>query len=173
MLPHLTLILGGANSGKSAYAEALCCQSGLSRIYIATAQAFDDEMRQKIARHQHSRGTDWHTVEAPLDLAPALASATAEQVILLDCATLWLSNHLLAGNDLDAQSDGLLRALAKTAAPVVVVSNEVGQGVVPESPMGRAFRSAQGRLNQALAAQAAHVVAVMAGLPLVLKDTRP
>jgi len=172
MLPHLTLVIGGANSGKSGHAEEICTQSGLERVYIATAQAFDEEMRHKISQHQKSRGTHWLTLEAPLDAASALASAGPDQVVLLDCATLWLSNHLLAGSDLEARSDELLDALKACAAPVVVVSNEVGQGVVPESSMGRAFRSAQGRLNQALAAQAAHVVAVMAGLPLVLKDTR-
>lgn len=173
ILPERVLILGGANSGKSALAEKLCVESGLNRVYIATAQAFDDEMADKIARHRAQRGPGWHTVETPLDPMAALADRRPGEVALLDCATLWLSNVMLAGHDTGHAGDALLAALAACPARVVVVSNEVGQGIVPENALGRAFRAAQGRLNQRLAAQADRVVAVMAGLPLVLKEAAP
>lgn len=173
MLMPLSLVLGGASSGKTAWAERLVLQSGRDPVYLATAQAWDEEMRAKIARHQGLRGTGWTTLEAPMDLAPVLRQAHAEQAVLLDCATLWLSNHLLAGSDLAAAEADLLAAIADCAAPVVVVSNEVGAGIVPETALGRQFRDAQGRLNQRLAAQAGLVVAVMAGLPLVLKGELP
>ena len=170
MLDPLTLVIGGAASGKSAWAEALVLRQEGAPLYIATAEAHDDEMAAKIARHRARReGAGWRSVEAPLDLAPALASARAEEVVLLDCATLWLSNHLLAGSDLAAQTDALCAALAACAAPVVVVSNEVGLSGVPEHALARRFREAQGALNQALAARAGLVVTVIAGLPLVLK----
>lgn len=172
-LPALTLVLGGACSGKSSLAEGLVRGTGRPRVYIATAQAWDDEMRAKIAQHRAGRGPDWQTLEEPRDLAPVLAAVRADQVVLLDCATLWLSNHLLAGADLAAETVSLLRALENCAAPVVVVSNEVGWSVVPENALAREFRDAQGRLNQQLAAQAGLVVAVMAGLPMVLKGQLP
>ena len=167
-LPPLTLVTGGARSGKSAFAEMLARHSGLPRRYIATAQAFDAEMAARIARHQEDRGPDWDTVEAPLDLAPALR-AGGGQVTLVDCATLWLTNHLLAGHDLAAQSTHLLADLAACPGPVIVVTNEVGWGIVPHDALSRQFRDEQGRLNQRLAAQAGLVVAVIAGLPLALK----
>lgn len=172
-LPPLTLVIGGARSGKSALAEALVRRTRRPRLYIATAQAWDDEMRAKIAQHRVNRGADWQTLEEPRDLGPVLASVGPERLVLLECATLWLSNHLLAGADPAAESAGLLAALAACAAPVVVVSNEVGWSVVPDNALARTFRDAQGRLNQMLAAQAGLVVAVMAGLPLVLKGVMP
>ena len=172
-LPPLTLVIGGARSGKSTLAEGLVRGTGRPHLYIATAQAWDDEMRARIAQHRARRGEDWQTVEEPRNLAPVLAAVGPDQVVLLDCATLWLSNHLLAEADLAKESTGLLAALAACAAPVVVVSNEVGWSVVPENALARAFRDAQGRLNQQLAAQAGLVVAVMAGLPMVLKGRMP
>lgn len=171
LLPKVTLVIGGARSGKSGLAERLVRASGLPRTYIATAQPFDDEMRARIARHQADRGEGWHTVAAPTAVAAALEAARG--VVLLDCATLWLSNHMLAGADIAVESARLLAALAACPAPVVVVSNEVGWSIVPENALARAFRDHQGRLNQALAAQAGLVVAVMAGLPLVLKGALP
>lgn len=173
MLPKLTLVLGGAASGKSAWAENLVLGGTQTPVYLATAQAWDAEMQAKIERHRLSRGQGWHTVEAPLELTPALAQADATQAVLLDCATLWLTNHLLADRDLDLAAAGLLDVLAACAAPVVVVSNEVGYGIVPDNALSRRFRQAQGELNQKLAAQAELVVAVMAGLPLVLKGRIP
>lgn len=172
-LPPLALVLGGTASGKSGFAEGLCFQDGRPKVYIATAQAFDDEMREKIARHKIQRGPDWHTIEAVVDVASALLACTEEQVVLLDCATLWLTNVVLAEQDVCAAEDALLAALAACVAPVIVVSNEVGQGIVPESKLGRAFRNHQGRLNQKLAAQAGLVVHVIAGLPQVLKGQLP
>lgn len=171
--PHLTLVTGGARSGKSAFAEALARASGHQRRYIATAQAFDNEMTQRIQRHQLDRGPDWHTIEAPLDLAPALAAAAADTVTLIDCATLWLSNHMLADHDLGDASHSLLLALRNAAGPVIVVSNELGWGIVPENPLARAFRDEQGRLNQKLAAAADLAVVVISGLPLILKGQLP
>jgi len=173
LLPRLSLVIGGARSGKSGLAERLVSGSGLGRRYIATAQAWDDEMRDRIARHRADRGDGWTTVEAPLELATALAAARPDEAVLVDCATLWLSNHLLADHDLDARGRDLLAALDACAAPVVVVSNEVGWGIVPENALARAFRDAQGRLNQQIAAQAGLVIGVMAGLPVVLKGDRP
>lgn len=168
-LPTLTLVLGGAASGKSAYAETQVLGAGTSPVYIATAQAFDAEMTAKIAAHRQMRGPGWRTVEEPLDLPAALATATAGDAVLIDCATLWLTNLILSDADISAAQSGLLAALATCPAPVVIVSNEVGAGIVPDNALSRQFRNAQGRLNQTLAAQADRVVAVMAGLPLVLK----
>ena len=172
-LPPLTLVIGGARSGKSAFAEGLVTASGRARRYIATAEAWDDEMRDRIARHQSDRGAAWTTVEAPLDLAAALAGARSDEAVLVDCATLWLTNHLLAEHDLAAETAGLLAALAASPAPVVIVSNETGWGIVPENALARRFRDEQGRLNQRLAAVSGLVVTVIAGLPMVLKGRLP
>lgn len=172
-LPHLTLVLGGAASGKSAQAEGRITATGRPRVYIATAQAFDAEMADKIARHRAARGPAWRTLEAPLDLPAALATVTPSEAVLIDCATLWLSNLILAGADLPAAEAALLASLAACPAPVVIVSNEVGQGIVPDNALARRFRNAQGGLNQRLAARAACVIAVMAGLPLTLKSPPP
>jgi adenosylcobinamide kinase/adenosylcobinamide-phosphate guanylyltransferase len=172
-LPSLTLVLGGASSGKSAFAESLCFQTDKPRVYIATAQAFDDEMREKISAHRDMRGSNWLTIEAPLNVSDALFARSETEVVLLDCATLWLSNMLLADKDLPSAFTDLLTALANCPASVVVVSNEVGHGIVPDNKLARSFRNAQGRLNQLLAAQAGLVVHVTAGLPHVLKGTLP
>ncbi|KUJ73722.1 adenosylcobinamide kinase/adenosylcobinamide phosphate guanyltransferase [Ruegeria marisrubri] len=173
MYPSLTLILGGAASGKSAFSEQLVDSTGKPRVYLATSQVFDDEMRLKVEQHIMQRGPDWTTIEEPLDLGPALSELTADQVCLVDCATMWLSNHLLAESDLDKARTDLLTALRDCEAQVVVVSNEVGQGIVPDNALARKFREAQGRLNIALAAEADLVVQVTAGLPLVLKGQLP
>lgn len=173
MLPELTLIIGGAASGKSDFAEGLVTASGNSRIYLATAQAHDAEMTAKINRHQKTRGAGWRTIEAPLDLSNALGSASAGDVVLLDCATLWLTNQLMVEADLQIAQTTLLKSLTSCKAPVVVVSNEVGTGIVPENALARKFREAQGRLNQRLAAQSDLAVTVIAGLPMVLKGTLP
>lgn len=166
---RFTLVTGGARSGKSTHAEALAAATGRPRRYIATAQAWDDEMADRIARHRAQRGPGWTTVEAPLDLCGALAGAVADEVVLVDCLTLWLTNHMLVGHDLAAQAGLLAQGLAACPAPVIAVTNEVGWGIVPDNALARAFRDEQGRLNQRLAAQADHVVAVLCGLPLVLK----
>jgi adenosylcobinamide kinase/adenosylcobinamide-phosphate guanylyltransferase len=172
-LPALTLVVGGARSGKSRLAEQLAGGAGVPRHYIATAEAWDDEMRARIAQHQADRGPDWTTWNAPRDVVPVLAAIPAAAVVLLDCATLWLSNHLLAGADIALETSALLAALRDCASPVIVVSNEVGWGIVPDNALARAFRDHQGRLNQQIAAQAGLVIGVMAGLPMVLKGTMP
>jgi len=172
-LPQFTLVIGGARSGKSTLAETLVTATARPRRYIATAEAWDDEMRARIARHLQERGPAWTTVEAPLDLAAALADADPGEVVLVDCATLWLTNHLLADHDLEGEAAALIAALLSCKAPVVIVSNEVGWGIVPDNALGRRFRDAQGRLNQGLAQTADLVVTVIAGLPLVLKGRLP
>ncbi len=174
MLPSLTLVLGGAASGKSSFAEGLVRRASARRLYLATAEAYDDEMRGQIAKHRQARAADgWETIEAPMDVGPALAAAGADQAVLLDCATLWLSNHMLSGGDMVAAESAFLAALGACAAPVVVVSNEVGLSVVPDNALARRFQRAQGALNQQLAAQSGLVVFVAAGLPTTLKGTLP
>ncbi len=173
MRPNLTFVLGGAASGKSAFAEQLVASSGKKQVYVATSQVFDDEMRQKIVQHIAQRGAGWTTIEAPFDLKPHLSQLTSGQICLIDCATMWLTNHLLAENDIAQEQAALFQALQSCAADIVVVSNEVGHGIVPENALARKFREAQGRLNIALAAQAELVVQVTAGLPLVLKGQLP
>ncbi len=172
-LHNLTFILGGAASGKSAFAEDLVISTEKPKIYIATAQAFDVEMRQKIAAHIVQRGAGWTTVDAPLDPMSSLLNQNPANVVLLDCVTLWLTNVLLADQNLEVACDALLSALIACPCPVVVVSNEVGMGIVPDNALSRTFRNAQGRINRMIAAQADTVVAVMAGLPLVLKGELP
>ena len=168
-LPPLTVVLGGVSSGKSSVAEGLVIKSTLPRHYIATAQAFDDEMRAKIADHKIDRGPDWITHEAPLDVAQVLNSIPQGTCVLLDCATMWLTNVMMADAEINAATDELLSALRNCAAPVVVVSNEVGLGGVPANAMARRFARLQGGLNAQLAAQADSVLLVTAGLPQVLK----
>jgi adenosylcobinamide kinase/adenosylcobinamide-phosphate guanylyltransferase len=175
-LPPVTLVLGGARSGKSTHAEKLATGSlhGMPpqpAVYIATAQAGDVEMATRIAAHRLRRGAHWKTIEEPLKLDDALAAAVAHgRPVLVDCLTLWLSNLMLGGGDVDEATDDLARALDGLAVPVVLVSNEVGLGVVPDTPLGRSFRDAQGRLNMRLAERADRVILMTAGLPLVLKD---
>lgn len=166
---RVTLITGGAASGKSAFAERVVRATGKPKTYIATLQPLDDEMQAKTVRHQAQRGEDWVTVEAPIEVAPVLLAASADQVILLDCVTLWLSNVLLADYDIDAACDDLLTALLNCPCDVVAVSNEVGMGIVPDNALSRKFRNAQGKLNQMIAGHADDVMTVISGLPLVLK----
>lgn len=165
-----TLVLGGARSGKSAFAERLVCHSGLERVYAATATAGDEEMRERIARHRVNRGEGWRTVEEPLELVALLQrEATAGHAVLVDCLTLWLSNLIQADRDPEDEAHQLGALLRDAARAVVLVSNEVGLGIVPEAPLGRSFRDAQGRLNQTIAAAVPTVVFVAAGFPLWLK----
>jgi adenosylcobinamide kinase / adenosylcobinamide-phosphate guanylyltransferase len=169
-LPHLTLVLGGARSGKSRHAEGLVMATRPPWIYLATAQAFDDEMTARIAEHRRRRPAGWSTVEAPLDLAESVAEhASPDRMMLIDCLTLWLSNVMLDGRDLEAACNTVVDALAAGKGPIVVVSNEVGLGIVPDNALARRFRDAQGRLNQQVAARADRVVLMAAGLPLTLK----
>ena len=164
--PAVTLVLGGARSGKSAYAESLL-DGG---TYLATATAGDAEMAARIAAHRARRGKAWRTLEEPLELAAALAKCKGP--VLVDCLTLWLANIMQAGRAVDAEVQALVAALQDLAGPVVLVSNEVGQGIVPDNPLAREFRDRAGRLNQDVAAVAGRVVLVAAGLPLVLKGEK-
>lgn len=173
MLPKLTFVLGGAASGKSAFAESLIVQSRAPRVYIATAELYDSEMETKVERHQTMRGPDWRTLEAPRDLGPALGSVGKGDVALLDCATMWLTNHMMDEADIEEQTSSLFRQLAACEGKVVVVSNEVGLGIVPDNAMARRFRDLQGRLNQRLAQEAELAVFVVAGQPMVLKGKMP
>jgi adenosylcobinamide kinase / adenosylcobinamide-phosphate guanylyltransferase len=169
-----TLVLGGARSGKSAFAERLIGDSGLARIYLATATAGDDEMKARIAHHRAQRGEGWTTVEEPLALVDALTrEATHGRAVLVDCLTLWLSNLMQAERDPDVEARRLTRFLGVAKYPIFFVSNEVGLGLVPDTPLGRRFRDAQGRLNQIVAASVPNVVFIAAGLPLWLKTSSP
>lgn len=167
---RITLVLGGARSGKSAHAEALLEGHAGARLYIATAEARDAEMEARIAAHRARRGPGWRTVEAPLALAETLeAESRPGAALLVDCLTLWLSNILDAGRDVAAETRRLTDCLARLEGRTVLVANEVGLGIVPESAAARAFRDHAGRLNQAVAEIAGRVVFVASGLPLVLK----
>ncbi|MDX8538131.1 MULTISPECIES: bifunctional adenosylcobinamide kinase/adenosylcobinamide-phosphate guanylyltransferase [Mesorhizobium] len=165
----LTFIIGGARSGKSAHAETLVTASPSPWAYIATAEAYDDEMRERIALHRARRGEGWATVDAPLDLAAAIEALPDHQPVLIDCLTLWLTNHMLAERDLDAECRRLVDVLSRPRGPWFVVSNEVGLGIVPDNALARRFRDAAGRLNQQVAAVANTVLLMVAGLPLKVK----
>lgn len=166
--PDLIFVLGGARSGKSAYAERLITAYAGPWTYIATAEAFDDEMRERIDLHRTRRGEGWRTVEAPHDLPDAIRAAPAAP-LLVDCLGLWLSNRLIAAADLAADRAALVAALAARAAPTVVVSPEVGLSIVPENALARAFRDAAGLLHQDVAKIAAQVALVVAGYPVKVK----
>ena len=164
------LILGGARSGKSRYAQRLAENSRLSPVLIATAEAHDAEMAGRITRHAAIRGARWALVEEPVALVGALRrEARKDRIVVADCATLWLSNLLLKNDDLAAATQELAQSIAGLAGPVIFVSNEVGCGIVPENALARAFRDAQGLLNQALAEACEAVVLVSAGIALCLK----
>ncbi|MEL6766990.1 MAG: bifunctional adenosylcobinamide kinase/adenosylcobinamide-phosphate guanylyltransferase [Pseudomonadota bacterium] len=171
-MAHLTLVLGGARSGKSARALALAeaAAAPAARVFVATAEALDDEMADRIARHKAERGAGWALVECPLDLPDAVsAQSAAGRVLLIDCLTLWLSNLMHHERAPEAAAASLLAAIADAPGGVIAVSNEVGMGLAPTNALGRAFRDAQGRLNQQVAAAADRVEFVAAGLPLALK----
>ncbi len=170
------LVLGGARSGKSAYAqraaETAAAAAGRVPVLIATAEALDDEMTARIAAHRQSRGPQWTTIEAPVALAQAIKDAPPGSFVVVDCLTLWMSNLLMHNANVDVAVDDLLAAVATTSGELWLVSNEVGLGLVPETPLGRAFRDAAGRLHQRLAAVADEVVLLVAGLPLTVKARR-
>ena len=166
---QLTLVLGGARSGKSRHAEALVRALPPPWFYVATGEPRDEEMAARIAEHRARRGAGWQTLEAPRDLAGALAAAPAGAAVLVDCLTLWLTNVMLAGADIESEIARLEGALAARPGPVVLVANEVGLGIVPDNALARRFRDAAGRLNQRLAARADGVVLLVAGIPMKVK----
>ena len=170
IMHRLTLVLGGARSGKSRYAEGLFASLPAPWVYIATAEAGDAEMAARIARHRRERGEGWRTREEPLEIAAALRTeARPGRVVLVDCLTLWLSNLMRAGRDVEAQISELTDVFPNLGGPAALVANEVGAGVVPATPLGRAFRDWQGRLNQQAAVACDAVIVVVAGLPTQLK----
>ncbi|MEE4120319.1 MAG: bifunctional adenosylcobinamide kinase/adenosylcobinamide-phosphate guanylyltransferase [Paracoccaceae bacterium] len=163
------LITGGARSGKSALAERLTLGLGQPAVYVATAEALDAEMAERIARHQARRGPDWRTIAAPRALVAALDDSDGGPPRLVDCLTLWLSNLMLGEQDWRAEAQALAGALGRQRAPVVLVTNEVGAGLVPETPLGRAYRDAAGWTNQTVAAACDEVWLAVAGYPLKVK----
>lgn len=167
-LPAMSLILGGARSGKSRLAERWVEEAG-GGIYLATSEPGDAEMRARIAAHRARRGPTWTTIEAPLDIS-AVLRGHATQPVLVDCLTLWLSNLMHHDRPVEPATEDLIEAAGNRAAPLVLVSNEVGLGIVPDNALARAFRDAAGRMHQRLAEVADRVVFVAAGLPLFLKS---
>ena len=166
------LVLGGARSGKSRYAERRVQAAGGACIYIATAQAFDDEMAERIAHHREDRGLHWRTVEAPIDLPEAIrAESKSGAAVLVDCLTLWATNLLLGERDIDDATEQLVAALRAHVGPIALVSNEIGLGIVPDNALSRRFRDVAGRMNQAVAAAIDEVQFIAAGLPLALKTS--
>ncbi len=168
-LAKLTLVLGGARSGKSRHAEALVTARPGPWVYLATARALDDEMAARIAAHRARRDAGWSNVDAPVDLVGALVRLPGEAPVLVDCLTLWLTNLMLEKHDIEAATGALEAALDARTGPAVLVSNEVGLGIVPDNALARAFRDEAGRLHQRLAARADHVLFMVAGLPLTVK----
>src|SRR3984957_13039800 len=172
-LARSLLVLGGARSGKSAYAQRLAEAHGPERLYLATAAAGDEEMAARIARHQADRGHGWRTLEEPLEIATALLThAQADRVVVIDCLTLWLSNLMLAGRDPGPSLTALADAMRRLTGPAILVSNEVGMGIVPDSKLGREFRDWQGRANRDIGAACDGVIFIAAGPPLPLKPAR-
>ncbi|WP_068316249.1 bifunctional adenosylcobinamide kinase/adenosylcobinamide-phosphate guanylyltransferase [Polycladidibacter hongkongensis] len=168
----LVLVVGGARSGKSAYAERLVEASGRACVYVASGQAFDGEMQERIGQHQSRRGAQWRTVEEPLDLAGVVArESAAETCLLIDCLTLWTSNLMHAGCELDTAANELCAALLRARGPVVLVSNEVGLGIVPENKLARRFRDEAGRINQQVANACDTVMFMASGQALQLKPS--
>ncbi|MGD0633211.1 MAG: bifunctional adenosylcobinamide kinase/adenosylcobinamide-phosphate guanylyltransferase [Beijerinckiaceae bacterium] len=164
------LVLGGARSGKSAFAQAQAEASRFELVFVATAQAYDAEMEVRIAAHARVRNSRWRLIEAPLDLTgTVMAAAGPDRVLVVDCLTLWLTNIMLRGDDVDAAADALVSAVPGLKGPVIFVSNEVGSGIVPENALARRFRDAQGRLNRVMAQACDGAVLVTAGLPFILK----
>ena len=165
-----TLIIGGAASGKSQYAENLLKNSKQEKLYLASANIYDKEMQAKIEKHRLRRGDDWTTITEPLNAADKIAKLNKQQIMLFDCATMWLTNHFLAENDIHSEIELLIDTMNNSSGSIITVTNEVGAGIIPENSMAREFREIQGDLNQRLAASAIHVVQVIAGLPLTLKQ---
>lgn len=169
--PDIHFVIGAARSGKSRHAEALARDTRLLKIYLATARVLDEEMAERVTRHKLDRGVGWFTHEEPIALAEAIAARAApDRVVLVDCLTLWLSNLMVEDEDIPARIKALIGVLTLASGPVILVSNEVGAGIVPDNAMARQFRDLQGRLNQDIAALAHSVTLVVAGIPLAVKQ---
>jgi adenosylcobinamide kinase/adenosylcobinamide-phosphate guanylyltransferase len=167
----ITLVVGGCRSGKSSHALKLAeATTGLSRIFLATCVPLDNEMEDRVAKHKQERSSLWKAIDTPVDLSGAVAREHAgADVILIDCLTLWASNLMAEGRDTEAETEFLIRSLKGSTCPVYLVSNEVGQGIVPENELARAFRDAVGRINQLIASAADQVIWMVAGIPVVVK----
>ncbi len=171
---EVTLVLGGARSGKSRLAEAIVAPENKAAIYVATAEARDEEMARRIAAHRERRGGNWRTREIPLELAQDLPGLLqSEDPVLVDCLTLWLTNIMLARREAEAEIGALIAGLALARGPLVLVANETGLGIVPDNALARRFRDLSGVMNQQIAAAADNVLLVAAGLPLVMKGRNP
>ena len=169
--PFAALILGGARSGKSRYGEKLVERASGQHVYIATAQAWDGEMEDRIAHHQNRRGDTWTLIEEPIALADVLRTkVTNNQIVLVDCLTLWLSNLMGVEKNIEVSVDDLIDAVRTCKGRIVFISNEVGQGIVPDNAMARLFRDEAGRMHQRLAEVCDAAIMVVAGLPLILKQ---
>lgn len=166
----LTLLLGGARSGKSTLAVQMAERQSLPVVFVATAEAFDDDMAQRIVRHRDERPAHWTTAECPVELADAVDAAPADAFVVVDCLTVWMANLMVHGIDRGEATARLVSALARRTAPTVLVSNEVGMGIVPEHPMGREYRDELGRLNQQVAALAHSTLLLVAGRAIRLDD---
>jgi adenosylcobinamide kinase/adenosylcobinamide-phosphate guanylyltransferase len=168
----LTLVLGGARSGKSDHALKLAMSTPPPWVFVATAEPLDAEMQDRIRRHKEVRGEGWVTLEAPIDLAGAMEQAPVDAPMVIDCFTLWLSNLMLRDYNIDHEFGRFDEALRARSAATIAVANEVGLGIIPETPLGRTFRDQAGILNRHLAAQAGKVILMVAGLPLMIKPVQ-
>ena len=166
-----TLIIGGAASGKSEFAENLVTKSTLHKIYLASANIYDEEMQRKVEKHKIRRGNDWETISEPLEAKKMITNLKENQIMLFDCATMWLTNQVLIKADMHAEISELIEAIGISKGNLTIVTNEVGSGIVPDNSMAREFRELQGLLNQRLALICDSVIKVIAGLPLYLKKS--
>ena len=176
LFPNTTLIIGGASSGKTKFAEELTLKQGSRPLYVATAQPHDEEMKEKIKIHQKSRAShNWETIEAHYDLANKIDSLNLKlfDTVLIDCLTMWLTNHYLKDNDIFKESLKLISAIQRAQINLIIVTNEIGYSVVPENKMAREFQKIQGQLNQQIALEVQRVIQVVAGLPVVIKENVP
>ncbi len=163
------LITGGARSGKSSFAEKKTLSYGVPVIYIATAQALDEEMEKRIQIHRERRGEEWLTINEPLEIADKLISSDGQGACLVDCLTLWLSNLMFAEKDITESTSSLIKVINERRDPVILVTNEVGGGIIPENEVARRFRDEAGRLNQIVADTVDEVYTCISGIPLKLK----
>jgi len=164
-----TLIIGAAASGKSQYAEDILNNKVGKKLYLASANIYDEEMQEKVNKHKDRRGSEWTTIAEPLDAVHYIENLNIKEIMLFDCATMWLTNHFLEKSNIYHEIDLLVNSIKSSKGSIITVTNEVGSGIVPDNSMAREFRELQGKLNQKLATVASLVVTVIAGIPLILK----